>query len=92
MFLANISVLLVVLITFRSVLALSGGFGEIQKSSIADPRWPPFGNQDAITLKITSSHLVTDLKENIYGRNIYTPSVIVITLIVMGLNTVVFDR
>ena len=33
--------------SFHSVLSWS--FEEIQKSKMADPRWPPFNNHDAIT-------------------------------------------
>ena len=49
-FLAHISVPLLALITFRSVLALSGSFRRIQKSKMADPFWPPFGNHNLITM------------------------------------------
>ena len=49
MFLAHIAVSLLGLITFRSILALSRSFGEIQKSKMVDPRRPPFGNHGVIT-------------------------------------------
>ena len=48
MFLCHISVPILVLITFRSIFALSLSLAEIQKSNMADPRWPPFGNHDVI--------------------------------------------
>jgi len=37
-------VLLLILITFWSILVLFGGFVKIGKSKAADPRWPPFEN------------------------------------------------
>ena len=48
MFLAHISVPLLALITFRSISALSWSFWEVQKSKMADQRWPPFDNYDVI--------------------------------------------
>ena len=49
MFLAHISLPILVLITFCSISSLSGSFGEIQKSKMADLGWPPFDNHDVIT-------------------------------------------
>ena len=43
--LAHVSAPLLALITFRSVLLLS--LGEIQKSNMADPRWPPLASISA---------------------------------------------
>ena len=80
--LAHISVPLLVLITFRSILALSWSFGKIQKCKMADPRWLPFGNYDLITTLydvITSScgpkksHLWTYyLSTKYHCHNVYT--------------------
>ena len=51
MFLGQISVTLLVLNTFRLILALFGSFGEIQKSKVTELRCPPFGNHDAINVQ-----------------------------------------
>ena len=86
LFLAQIRVLLLVLITFRSISALSWSFGEIQKSNMADPRWLPLGNHYVITMSyvvITSlcgphrKHLWTYyLSSKSHYHNFYTWEVI----------------
>ena len=49
MFLVYFSVAVLVLIAFYSIVWIYKSFGEIQKFKMADPKWPPAGNQDVIT-------------------------------------------
>ena len=49
-FLEHFRVLLLILMTFWSILVSFGGFGKIKKSKMADPKWPPFGEHWAIKL------------------------------------------
>ena len=78
MFSAQISVPFLVLVTCRSILALSLRFGKIQKSKMADPRWPPFGNHGRITT-------LNDVITSRCGQTIYPLSVTVIAFILLKL-------
>ena len=70
--LSHVRVPLLVVITFCLILALSG----IQKSKMADPSWPPFGNHDVI---ISSYDVIP------FRSRIYPPSLLVIASIVAKL-------
>ena len=50
-----------------------------------DPRWPPFGDHDVITMCVMSSFPIAVLKGNIFGRTIYPLSLIVLVFILAKL-------
>ena len=70
---AHVSVPLLALVSFRSILALSWSFGRIQKSKMANARWLPFGSLDLITTSRAS-------KQNSLDVLTILPSLTVISL------------
>ena len=70
-----------VFISLRSISALSWSSCEIQKSKMADPRWPQLGNPDVITTSFDIIIFRFDLQGNIFGRTNRRTTLIVIASI-----------
>ena len=51
------------------------------KSKMADPRWPPSGDQTVTTLLFDAFYSHRGPQKKVFGRDIYLSSAIVITLI-----------
>ena len=74
--------LFLVLDSFPSIFALSCSGTEIEKSRIADKDDRHLTIMTQLFCHMTSSLVIADLRENIFGRTIYTQSIIVKALTV----------